>query len=663
MSESDSKQEIIPLETLEKTQPRVKSRPMSFAIGRPPKQDAVSKIIESREEPVESLASVPPELPSKRKVASAFAIGRLPKNKDGGPASVIEPPAQLVEPVKKVVKRRRKVGAQFVIGQQSVVDDLKKDIQKSNLLPSPPAVKIPEPVLSPIVMPTELPSAPVALAQIALVKRPASEVHGVKGGQEDLVAKQTVAQDPAEILGSGQPKVEEQFVDVLKPEKDLSRKLKQGNKQHRYLAQAVVLEESGLSVHIRLAMSFVAAVVIAFFVWASFSTVEEMAASAGQVMPSGPVQNIQHLEGGIVKQIFVKERDLVKEGQLLFLMAPESALAELNQMRSRRAALESQAARNQAFLDNKEPDFSQVADEFSYLIRDQTLLLAAQRSYRESRRNVLQSKIEQRQARITNLLAQKGTSERQLKLIGDEVSMRWAGVEQGVMSRLSAMSSERDRSRVAGELARIQGDLSTAKKELDEANKQLISLEDELRQAAMQELGGISAELSQLREGMLRQQNRVARLEVRAPVTGVIKNLQMETLRGVVPPGGHLTEIVPVEPTRWVETHITTQDVGHVKAGQKVTVKVSTFDFARYGGIDGVLESISATTFKDPGDPTPYYKGIIRLDHSYVGDDATHNSVLPGMSVQADIHTGSKTLMEYMLKPIYASVNKAFRER
>ncbi|MBF0427789.1 MAG: HlyD family type I secretion periplasmic adaptor subunit [Magnetococcales bacterium] len=488
-----------------------------------------------------------------------------------------------------------------------------------------------------------------------LAPHPAPPTKPVEG-----VNVQTMTKSPAPTVT---PPKSEEFLDVLKPEKQLVQVLKQGNKQRRYMAQSVVLEESGLASLIRLALVFMTLVMIILFIWASFSTMDEMAPTIGEIMPAGPVQHIQHLEGGIVKATLVKEGDLVKEGQVLFIMAPEAALAELNQMMARFAALESQAARNRAFLDNKDPDFGAVPSGFAHLMRDQRTLLDAQRAFRESRKEVLKSKLDQKKTRVASLLSQQESLNRQMRSIDEELVMRRAGLAKGVVSRLSVLGIERDYSRVEGDIRRTQGDLALANKEMEEARKQLASLDDELRQEALKELGAVSSELSQLKEGMLRQKNRVERLDVRTPVKGVVKNLQMETLRGVVPPGGLLTEIVPVDATRRVETRINPLDVGHVRAGQHVTVKVNTYDFARYGGINGVLESISASTFKEPNDPNPYYKGIIRLDASYVGVDPTQNEVLPGMGVQADIHTGSKTLMEYMLKPIYASVNKAFRER
>ncbi|MEO5331221.1 MAG: HlyD family type I secretion periplasmic adaptor subunit [Magnetococcus sp. YQC-5] len=571
----------------------------------------------------------------------------------------------------------RRIAARFVIGSVPSSQDAKQTEQSSKPHPTDQGMVTPVQPPLPVAMAHQSDGAsdtPQLIAANAapslpppgLVKTPLALSSKEKVGQ--MVSTPQVPppfshQNVPQTTEKVQARLPEKVGNLLKPEKKDLQTLKAGSKQRRYLAQSVVLEESGLSHLVRMSLSFIVLVVILFFVWASFSTIEEMAPSTGEVMPAGPVQMIQHLEGGIVKSILVKEGDLVEEGHVLFRMAPESAMAEFNQMRARHAALESQAARNRAFLEEKEPDFQAVPEEFSHLNRDQSLLLKAQRAFRESRREVLRIKIEQRRSRIGNLLTQQDVQGQQLSYFEEEVAMRQAGVAKGVMSRLTALSSEKERNRVIGDLTRIRGELATAYKELDEANKQLSTLDDELRQDVFKELGGISAELSQLREGMLRQKNRVERLEVLAPVKGVIKNLQMETLRGVVPPGGLLTEIVPVQSTRKVETHISTRDVGHVKVGQRVTVKVTTYDFARYGGIDGVLESISATTFKSPTDPTPYYKGIIRLDQAYVGNHPKSNEVLPGMTVQADIHTGSKTLMEYMLKPIYASVNKAFRER
>jgi HlyD family secretion protein/adhesin transport system membrane fusion protein len=112
-----------------------------------------------------------------------------------------------------------------------------------------------------------------------------------------------------------------------------------------------------------------------------------------------------------------------------------------------------------------------------------------------------------------------------------------------------------------------------------------------------------------------------------------------------------------------VETKINTRDVGHLIAGQKVIIKVASYDFVRYGSVEGTLKSVSATTYLDEKDNTPYYKGWVQMSHPWVGDKTAGNVILPGMTVQADIVTGQKTLLQYLLKPIHASVAQAFHER
>jgi HlyD family type I secretion membrane fusion protein len=183
------------------------------------------------------------------------------------------------------------------------------------------------------------------------------------------------------------------------------------------------------------------------------------------------------------------------------------------------------------------------------------------------------------------------------------------------------------------------------------------------RQDAVGELGTVTAELAQVNEALARATDQVTRLEVTAPVSGFIQNLQVRNPGTVIPAGGVLMEVVPVDDELMVEARISTRDVGHVAPGQPVTVKVSSFDFVRYGAVDGVLQTISATTYIDEQTGQPYYKGMVSLAQPHLGEDPDANRILPGMTVQADIVTGEKTLLEYILKPIYVSLAHAFRER
>ncbi len=344
-------------------------------------------------------------------------------------------------------------------------------------------------------------------------------------------------------------------------------------------------------------------------------------------------------------------------------LSPKAAMSDLKQMRARLASLMAQKARIIAMIDENMADFSDIPKEYSVIIQGQTKLLSAQRQSFTSQIDVFNTKIDRAKASLENLLAQQEGLQQQIGYSEEEVKVKNLGYKKGLMSRLMVIAAKRDKIRAESELVRVIGSTVGARKDLHEAFNELDRLIDANKEENLRELGVITAEFSQVSEGIARLDDRVARLEIFSPVWGIVKDLKLSTVGGVVAPGSVLTEIIPLDATRRVETMISTKDIGHVRVGQGVTVKVSTYDFARYGGIEGILENISANTFDDPAGGEPFYKGLVRLDKSYIGGDPKSNHILPGMSVQADIHTGAKTIMEYLLKPIFASVNQSFRER
>jgi membrane fusion protein, adhesin transport system len=465
---------------------------------------------------------------------------------------------------------------------------------------------------------------------------------------------------PKIIPSTGEP---ESLLSLLEPDPEEVTKLKQGTKQDRFLSQSVVLEESGLSTLVRSSVLLVALVMASFFIWASYSTIDEMASTTGEIIPNSPIQVIQHLEGGIIEKIFVQEGQIVKKGGMLVRLSAEAALADLNQMRVRLASLMAQKARLVSLIENKEPDFSNIPEEYGVIIQGQLKLLSAQRNAYNGQIYVQKARIDRAESSLDNILDQQEALQRQIAYSEQELQVRKLGYEKGLMSRLMVIAAHRDQVRVESELVRVIGEIVGARKDLNEAVSELEGVIDSTREVNLRELGVITADYSQVVEGITRLEDRVSRLDIYSPAWGIVKSLQMKTIGGVLGPGSVITEIIPLDATRRVETRISTKDVGHVRVGQGVTVKISTFDFARYGGINGILESISPTTFEDPAGGDPYYQGIVRLEKSHVGGNPKVNQVLPGMVVQADIHTGAKTLMEYLLKPIYASVNKSFRER
>jgi HlyD family secretion protein/adhesin transport system membrane fusion protein len=196
---------------------------------------------------------------------------------------------------------------------------------------------------------------------------------------------------------------------------------------------------------------------------------------------------------------------------------------------------------------------------------------------------------------------------------------------------------------------------------LAEARHRLVEADMRLHKEALSEMGDVTAEMAQVHEAIARLEDRVQRLQVKAPLRGVVKGLRVTTPGSIVGPAEPILEIVPTG-TLVAETRISARDIGHVQIGQPVKVKITTFDFARYGAVRGTLIDISASTFADE-QGVPFYKGTIWLDQQHAGSDPERNALIPGMTVQADIDIGGKTLLEYLLKPVYASIDTSFRER
>ena len=440
-------------------------------------------------------------------------------------------------------------------------------------------------------------------------------------------------------------------------------KLEKATRQIRHLAQFAIVEESGISAVSRAAVIIVSAVVAAFVVWASFMRIDEVAVTFGTAVPSRSVQVVQHLEGGIVREILVEDRAMVEAGQVLVRLDPIQASAELEQAQSRRAGLAIKSERLRAFVENRQPDFSGFGVKYAPMIVDQLDILRANTERWSSQRKVFEEQIMQKREEIRAAQNQQRSAEEQLKLVSEEVGMREQLYNSGYSSKVDFYAVRRQRAAVEAELSRLKGQEATAAKALEELAKRIGDLDNNIRQDTLGELGTVSTELVQVEESMSRLHDRVNRLEIVSPAKGFVQNLKAKTVGAVVPAGGMLMEIVPVDDELLVETRISTRDVGHLHSGQKVIIKVASYDFVRFGSVEGTLRDISATTYVDEKDNQPYYKGWVLLQHPYVGKTEGQNRILPGMTVQADIITGDKTLLQYLLKPLQASFSQAFRER
>ncbi|NIZ01573.1 HlyD family type I secretion periplasmic adaptor subunit [Thalassospira lucentensis] len=439
-------------------------------------------------------------------------------------------------------------------------------------------------------------------------------------------------------------------------------RFRRSRRMARYLSHAVLLEEGGISVFVRSALVMLSVGFMALIAWAATTQIKETAITFGQVMPTGAVNKIQHLEGGIIDQIMVQDGDLVDKGQVLLRLKPEAAQAELSQTETKLGNLRLEAERYRALAEGREPDFSKMMAQYPELAVNQHEIYNIQTELDANQSEILQVQIQERNAELAQLNEQEATLRKSLDLLNQEVTMRRSLYEKGLNSKVLFLNIQRELNEAQGSLSDVAAEKARARETIAEAKLRLNELEKSQREEAISELGRLGGEIAQTSEALRKLRDRVARLEIVAPTRGYIKGLQFSTIGGVIAPAQVVMELVPADEVLIAETRISTEDIGHVHLGQPVTVKVSAFDFIRYGGIQGELVSISASTFVDD-EGKPYYKGKVALDQDHVGEGASAQKIIPGMTVQADIQTGERTLLEYLLKPVYVSLDQAFSER
>lgn len=402
--------------------------------------------------------------------------------------------------------------------------------------------------------------------------------------------------------------------------------------------------------------------ILCAIVWASFAEIRERAVAHGQIVPVGSVQQVQHLEGGQIERVLVREGQSVAKDAPLIELRPAAAESDLGQLSARAAGLRLQEESLAALIQSRRPDFGVLARRFPALAAQQAEAFASKAAHRAQERRTLQSRVAQRGAEIAAIEKELVSLGRQIEIQREQLKIRGKLLESGYASRRAYLESE-----VALEQAKVRtfstaGRLETAREQLAEAYSLLQAADADALRTLTEERSKVSAELVELEQQMGKHRDRVDRLVVRAPVRGIVQELAPRAPGEVIKPGDLVAKIVPANREIVAEVKLDPGDIGHVAAGDPAEIKVSTFDHNVFGVVEGTVDRLSATTF-EAEDGTLYYKAVITLARSHVGTAASKRTIHPGMVVQADIISGSKSLVKYLLKPVYRSLDAGFTER
>ena len=371
-----------------------------------------------------------------------------------------------------------------------------------------------------------------------------------------------------------------------------------------------------------LLLLLILALLLAAGVWAYFSRLEEITRGDARIISSSREQVIQSLEGGILQEMLVREGDVVASGQPLLRIDETKARSSYQEGYSKAVGLKAAAARLRAEARGTKLLFPAEVLADAEIVKNETDTYNA-------RRQALDQAV--------------ATAASSRALIAREISITEPMVNKGLVAET--------------ELLRL-------KRQFNDLQAQSQERVNKYRVDAANELSKVESELAQTQEILTARQDQVQRTVVTAPVRGTVKNIRMNTRGGVIQPGGDIMEIVPLEDKLLVEAKIRPHDVAFLRPGLPATVKITAYDYAIYGGLDGNVELISPDTLREEkkAEEESYYRVLVRTTNSTLTAGEQQLPIIPGMTASVEIRTGEKTVMDYILKPIL-KVREALRER
>ncbi|WP_171531855.1 HlyD family type I secretion periplasmic adaptor subunit [Acinetobacter defluvii] len=360
----------------------------------------------------------------------------------------------------------------------------------------------------------------------------------------------------------------------------------------------------------------------AFIVWACMFKLEEVSTGTGKVIPSSKEQTIQSLDGGVVTKLKVKEGDIVEKGQILAQIDPTRFESQVGESLSKLRAMQATAARLEAEVNGTRLSFPKEVRDIPNLVNEETALYTSRRS------NLEESIAGLRHA---------------LSLVQNELQMTEPLVAKGAASEV--------------EVLRLKRDINNFENQInDKRNDYYVKAREELAKA--------NADIKSLQQVVTGRNDSVKRSVFYAPVRGVVKELAITTIGGVIPQNGKLMTLVPLDEKLLIEARISPRDIAFIHPGQAALVKITAYDYSIYGGLDGKVVVISPDTIRDEVKQDQfYYRVYIRTDADKLVNKAGQSfAITPGMVATVDIRTGQKTIMEYLLKP-FNKAQEALRER
>lgn len=431
-----------------------------------------------------------------------------------------------------------------------------------------------------------------------------------------------------------------------------------GMAQFELAANGVMSRQSTLRAQqiVRMAV----AMLVILLIWAGFAHVDEVTRGEGRVVPSRQLQVLQALDGGVVDEILVREGEVVEAGQLLLRIDETRATSGVRESAAQGLALSAREARLRALAEGsnfRPPDPSN--DEEKAVVEEERRLYESKVTELSTLVSISRQQLSQRQQELSEMQSRRAAALRALDLAQQELTQTRPLLATGAVSSVDILRLEREVSRSRGDAEQAAAQISRVQAAIGEANRKIQETELSFRNEARKELAETKGKINVLNEGAVGLADKVDKTQVKSPVRGRVQRLLAKTVGGVVQPGKDIVEIVPLDDTLMLEAKVLPKDIAFIRPGQSAIVKFTAYDFSIYGGLEAKVETISPDTVIDEKG-NAYYLVRVRTDRPSLSEKLP---VIPGMTAEVDVLTGSKTVLSYLLKPVLKAKAYALRER
>lgn len=397
-------------------------------------------------------------------------------------------------------------------------------------------------------------------------------------------------------------------------------------------------------------------------VWASTAQLDHVVRGTGEVVTSAQTQRISSLEGGLLRRVHVREGDLVEEGTLLAELDPTQSQSSFGQMRQQQLALQARLARLRAEHEDKRLEFpAEMTAQAPEVVAAERSAYSERREVHAIERSVLEEQVIQQQNTLADAQTEADVARRQLTLVEREYTVTRDLVERQLEAELSLLAAQRQLNDAQARVRKAELAIDSAQAALNEARERLSQHDATFRRDVGLEIADTAGRLAEVREQIRGLQDRLSRTNLRAPMAAVVNTINVRTVGGVIQPGEPMLELTPVNVPVQIQAEIAPKDIAFMELGQIVNIKLTAYDFARFGGLDGEIVFVGSDALERQ-DGTRYFEIRVETENPWIESEGQRYPITPGMAANVDVLVSKRTVLDYLIEPVFRLKDRAFTE-